>query len=170
MAATVRSQDALELRQGIGQHTGELWVQIVGREREFIGMEFDEGWNCFLVRRDGQRVAWEQTNPSAGQRQVRMLAFYEALRQLAHLVPPLLVDTPLARLDAEVRESVLQRLYLQGHQTILLTTNAEIEPDGALFESIRDRVARAYTLHPDGEAESMDYEVRVSGDYFGKKV
>jgi len=45
------------------------------------------------VRRDGKKVTWEDTNTSAGQRQVAMLAFYEALRRLAKLVPPLVVDT-----------------------------------------------------------------------------
>ena len=67
-------------------------------------------------------------------KEYRCTSAAEATAWLAQLVPPLLVDTPLARLDAEVRESVLRRLYLMGHQTILLTTNAEIGPEGPLFE------------------------------------
>jgi DNA sulfur modification protein DndD len=99
-----------------------------------------------------------------------MLAFYEALRRLAKLVPPLVVDTPLARLDKEVRTNVLDRLYLTGHQSIILSTNSEIDPEGQLFERVRDRLARAYTLHPYGEPESNDYQVHINGDYFGQVV
>jgi DNA sulfur modification protein DndD len=99
-----------------------------------------------------------------------MLAFYEALRRLAKLVPPLVVDTPLARLDKEIRSNVLDQLYLMGHQSIILSTNAEIDPEGPLFERIRNRLARVYTLHPYGRRDSVDYEVRITSDYFGHDV
>ena len=127
-------------------------------------MDFDSHWQCWLMRRDCKKVTWEETNTSAGQRQVRMLAFYEALRRLAKLVPPLVVDTPLARLDKEVRANVLDQLYLSGHQSIILATNAEVDPEGKLFDRIRDRLARVYTLHPHGRQDSINYEVKITGD------
>jgi len=166
-AGEIRSRAAVQLRKKVSEHVGELWVDITERTREFLGIEFDSHWQCFLVRRDGRRVTWEETNTSAGQRQVRMLAFYEALRRLAKLVPPLVVDTPLARLDKEVRANVLDQLYLSGHQSIILTTNSEVDPDGPLFERVRNRLGRVYTLHPHGKPESTEYEVRITNDYFG---
>lgn len=169
-ASEIRSQAAIQLRKRLSEHVGELWVEITERQREFLGMEFDSHWQCWLVRRDGKRVTWEDTNTSAGQRQVRMLAFYEALRRLAKLVPPLVVDTPLARLDKEVRANVLDKLYLTGHQSIILSTNSEVDPEGHLFDTIRSRLARVYTLHPHGKPDSMSYEVRVTSDYFGHEL
>ncbi len=169
-AGEIRSRAAIQMRRQISEAVGKLWVEITEREREFEGMDFDSHWQCWLVRRDGKKVTWEETNTSAGQRQVRMLAFYEALRRLAKLVPPLVVDTPLARLDKEVRANVLDQLYLSGHQSIILSTNAEIDPEGLLFDEIRDRLARAYTLHPHGRPDSPNYEVRITSDYFGHDV
>lgn len=166
-AGEIRSRAAIEMRREISEHVGKLWTEITERDREFSGMDFDSHWQCYLMRRDGKKETWENTNTSAGQRQVRMLAFYEALRRLAKLVPPLVVDTPLARLDKEVRANVLDRLYLSGHQSIILSTNAEIDPEGALFDRIRDRLARVYTLHPHGQADSPNYEVRITNNYFG---
>lgn len=166
-AGEIRSRAAIRMRKKISEHVGELWSEITERKREFLGMEFDSHWQCLLIRRDGKRVTWEETNTSAGQRQVRMLAFYEALRRLAKLVPPLVVDTPLARLDKEVRANALDRLYLSGHQSIILTTNSEVDPEGPLFKRIGDRLARVYTLHPYGKPDSTDYEVRITNDYFG---
>lgn len=166
-AGEIRSRAAIAMRKEIAREVGRLWVEIAEREREFDGMEFDSHWQCWLVRRDGKKMTWEEANTSAGQRQVRMLAFYEALRRLAKLVPPLVVDTPLARLDKEVRANVLDRLYLSGHQSIILSTNAEIDPDGPLFDEVRDRLARVYTLHPHGKPDSTNYEVRVTSNYFG---
>jgi DNA sulfur modification protein DndD len=169
-ATEIRARAADELRHQISEHVGDLWVRITERQREFLGMEFDANWNCFLLRRDGRKATWEETNTSAGQRQVRMLAFYEALRRLAKLAPPLVVDTPLGRLDREVKDSVLDQLYLTGHQTIILTTNSEIDPEGPLFEEIGERIARVYTLNPRGRENSINYEVEVTRDYFGKTI
>lgn len=169
-ATEIRVRAAEQLRKKISEHVGELWVEITERQKEFLGMEFDKNWNCFLLRRDGKKASWEESNTSAGQRQVRMLAFYEALRRLAKLAPPLVVDTPLGRLDKEVKNSVLDALYLTGHQTIILTTNSEIDPDGALFDRVQDKLARVYTLHPHGREGSVNYEVNVTNDYFGRKI
>ncbi|MGH7963707.1 MAG: AAA family ATPase [Candidatus Binatia bacterium] len=169
-AADIRARAADQLRRKISEHVGELWVEITERQQEFYGMDFDKHWGCRLLRRDGQHSSWEDTNTSAGQRQVRMLAFYEALRRLAKLAPPLVVDTPLGRLDKEVKDSVLDQLYLTGHQTIILTTNSEIDSDGLLFERIQDKLARVYTLHPYGREDSANYEVRKTDDYFGRRL
>ncbi len=169
-ATEILARAADQLRRKISENVGELWVAITERQREFLGMDFDKNWNCWLLRRDGKRAKWEETNTSAGQRQVRMLAFYEALRRLAKLAPPLIVDTPLGRLDKEVKDSVLDQLYLTGHQTIILTTNSEIDPDGPLFVRVQDKLARVYTLHPYGREDSVNYEVRMTNDYFGHKL
>ena len=165
----IRIRAAEQLREKISEYVGELWTEITERRREFLGMKFDENWSCWLLGRNGEKSSWEDANTSAGQRQVRMLAFYEALRRLAKVAPPLVVDTPLGRLDKEIRNSVLDRLYLTGHQTIILTTNSEIDPDGLLFGRIHERFGRVYTLHPYEQGDSVNYEVRVSNDYFGRR-
>ncbi len=66
-----------------------------------------------------------------------------------------------------MRANVLDQLYLTGHQSVILTTNSEVDPDGELFRRVSDRLARVYTLHPHGNPDSSDYEVRVTSDYFG---
>jgi DNA sulfur modification protein DndD len=166
----IKKQAAIQLREQVSAVVGDLWVDIAERELEFKGMDFDASWNCLLRKRDGSQIVWELVQTSAGQKQVRLLAFTEALRRLARLAPPLVVDTPLARLDKEVRRAVLERLYLAGHQSIILTTNAEIDPESDQFDRIKDQLARVYTLHPEGNPASNDYIVRVSDDYFGRSL
>lgn len=166
----IRNRAADQLRSRIAEHVGEIWVDIADRTEEFTSMEFDAHWSCFLKRHNGTVVPWDEINPSAGQRQVRILAFNEALRRLARLVPPLVVDTPLGRLDKTVRANVLDQLYLSGHQSIILSTDAEIDSDSAAFDAIESRIARVYTLHPHGNPASQDYQVEITEDYFGRTV
>jgi len=166
----IQHRASIMLRGKISEYVSELWLDIADRRHEFEKLSFDKDWSCLLHRRDGKKVAWDEINPSAGQRQVRLLAFTEALRRLARLTPPLVVDTPLGRLDKEVRESVLDNVYLGGHQSIILSTNAEIDPDGPLFDKVKKKVARVYTLQPYGESGSLDYRIRVQENYFGRTV
>ncbi len=172
-ASEMRKKASEQMRKGINERVSELWLEITDRSHEFKGLRFTgDLWQCELVPHKGAPIPWDEANPSAGQRQVRLLAFYEALRRLAQTVPPLVVDTPLGRLDREVRAAVLDRLYLSddGHQSIVLATNAEIDPDGDLFAKVRDRFGKAYTLVPEGIPGSDDYEVKLETRYFGKKV
>lgn len=166
----IRLQAAVQLRTKISSIVSDLWLEITGRKSEWSQMVFDEHWKCDLLKKNGKSIDWEDANPSAGQRQVRILAFTEALRQLAKLIPPLIVDTPLGRLDKEVRESVLNKLYLTGHQSIILSTNSEIDPESDQFKKIANRIGRCYTLIPKGDPESLDFQVHVDEKYFGKTV
>jgi DNA sulfur modification protein DndD len=171
-AHELRERAALQMRIKINDLVGDLWLDIMGRRHEFVAMKFNRNWECHLVRKNESEVNWNDVNTSAGQRQVRLLAFYEALRRLAYSVPPLVVDTPLGRLDKEVREAVLNKLYLsnEGHQSIVLSTNAEIDPETELFEKMRRRFGRAYTLVPYGSPDSDDYAVEIKEGYFGHEV
>jgi DNA sulfur modification protein DndD len=171
-ASELRKRASDKMRSQLNDVVGELWIDIMGRRREFAGMRFDPYWNCELIRKSGEKVRWDDINSSAGQRQVRLLAFYEALRRLAQSVPPLVVDTPLGRLDKEVRDAVLNKLYLSddGHQSIVLSTNAEIDPDGELFAKVRYKFGKAFTLVPYGKPDGEDYEVEIQKNYFERKV
>jgi DNA sulfur modification protein DndD len=169
-ADKIREKAANKMREQISEIVSRIWLEITDRENEFEKMEFNEKWECYLYTYDGNKIHWDDINPSAGQRQVRILAFYEALKRLAKTVPPFVVDTPLARLDKEVRESVLEKLYLSGHQSIILSTNAEIGPDSPLFEKISNNIARVYTLNLRENLETKDYDLYVSKDYFGRQI
>lgn len=162
----IKQRAATQLRDKISDIVGGIWLDITDRGMEYNGLHFDKKWNCFLQKLGGEMQKWEDANTSAGQRQVRILAFTEALRRLAKIVPPLVVDTPLGRLDKEVKQSVLEQLYVAGHQSIVLSTNSEIEPNTPLFEGISSKLSKVYTLNPVGDISSKSYHVDVSNDYF----
>jgi DNA sulfur modification protein DndD len=50
-AEEIQKRAAIQLRGKIAEHVGELWVDITGRGREFLGMDFDK--NCFFTDHSG---------------------------------------------------------------------------------------------------------------------
>ena len=88
---------------------------------------------------------------SAGERQLFALSMLQALREVSNRELPLIMDTPLARLDEAHRDSVLTE-YLPhvAEQSLLLATDAEI--DDSALAMIRDRCAHAFVLNHDQDA------------------
>lgn len=89
---------------------------------------------------------------SAGERQLFALALLWALRQVSGRQLPLVIDTPLARLDDSHRTRLLHDFVPQvSDQIVLLTTDAEL--DGRLLGQAEPWLARAYRLHFNAERQ-----------------
>ncbi len=64
---------------------------------------------------------------SAGEKQIFVMALYQALSRLNKISVPYIIDTPFARIDGEHREKILRHFFkeLKG-QIIILSTDEEI--------------------------------------------
>lgn len=89
---------------------------------------------------------------SAGEKQIFIMALYQALSQLNKINVPYIVDTPFARIDKEHRGKILNQFFkkLNG-QIIILSTDEEIVgeyQDSILVRWIskRDRLLRILFL------------------------
>jgi DNA sulfur modification protein DndD len=87
----------------------------------------------------------EKSDLSAGEKQLFAIAFIYALAQLSGSRMPLVIDTPLGRLDKEHRRRfVAGFLPTASHQVILLSTDTEIV--GQLFEDVEPILASHFEL------------------------
>lgn len=82
---------------------------------------------------------------SAGEKQLFAVAFIYALAQLSGSRMPLVIDTPLGRLDKEHRRRfVAEFLPTASHQVILLSTDTEIV--GSLYSDVQSLLANHFEL------------------------
>ncbi|MCZ7570923.1 MAG: DNA sulfur modification protein DndD [Ardenticatenaceae bacterium] len=87
---------------------------------------------------------------SAGERQLYALALLWALRQVSGRRLPLVIDTPLARLDAIHRQRLIHDyIPVVSDQVMLFVTDAELDTD--LLAQLGPRVARTYGLNYDSQ-------------------
>ena len=109
---------------------------------------------------DGKWIDVEQL--SAGQRQLVCLAVLLAYKNLSGWMLPIIIDTPLSRLDSAHRENLLYN-YLPNvsHQVVILSTDKEI--DRNIRENLNDWLARAYTL----EFDKVTQSTSIVPGYFG---
>jgi len=82
---------------------------------------------------------------SAGERQLLAMATMWALKEVSGAPMPVIVDTPLGRLDSDHRSSVVQNYFPRvSHQVILLATDAEV--DDEVLDWLSPAISRAYHL------------------------
>jgi DNA sulfur modification protein DndD len=93
---------------------------------------------------------------SAGERQLLAVAILWGLAQAAGQPLPVLIDTPLGRLDSSHRGHLIERYFPQAsHQVILLSTDTEI--DEAAYENLKAHIGHAYEVvfDPTGNSSSV---------------
>jgi DNA sulfur modification protein DndD len=90
---------------------------------------------------------------SAGERQLTALALLWALARAAGRPLPVVIDTPLGRLDAGHRRHVVERyMPAASHQVVVLSTDTEI--DSELHELLAPSVGVEYHLVNDAEGRT----------------
>lgn len=102
---------------------------------------------------------------SAGEKQVFIMALYQALSRLNKVSVPYLIDTPFARIDNEHRQNILNNFFMKlKGQIIILSTDEEIV--GAHKESIESAISNYYLLqHSENNGTAI-----ISDTYFGGEV
>lgn len=100
-------------------------------------------------------------NISAGMKQLVAQALLWGLKDVAHKDAPVIIDTPLARIDREHQQNLITRYFPHaGRQVIILPTDSEL--DREKYELIRPHVYREYRLVNElGEATHVE-----SGGYY----
>lgn len=82
---------------------------------------------------------------SAGEKQIYAIAILEALAKTSGRKLPIIIDTPLGRLDSQHRDKLIQHYFPQAsHQVIILSTDTEIDQD--FYTELEGDISHAYHI------------------------
>jgi len=82
---------------------------------------------------------------SAGEKQVYAISLLWGMAKVAGRPLPMIVDTPLGRLDSHHRSNLVKHYFpVAAHQVIVLSTDTEV--DRAHYEELRPHISHAYRL------------------------
>ena len=105
-------------------------------------IEISDNGNTKIVSKSGKEITFDR---SAGENQIFATALIAGLAQVSRVKAPMVVDTPLGRLDSLHRKNILDFWTNdKKRQVILLSQDEEI--DHKYFKQIRDGVSKTYLL------------------------
>jgi DNA sulfur modification protein DndD len=148
-----------EVRQALGEFRASVARRHLARIEELVleGFNFllrkddlvkelkidPESYQLTLFGPDHQELSAERL--SAGERQLLAVALIWGLVRASGRPLPVVIDTPLGRLDSSHRTHLVERYFPRAsHQVLLLSTDEEI--DGRYYEMLGSAVGREYTL------------------------
>ncbi len=112
--------------------------------------------------REGRQI--DRMRLSSGEQQLLVISMLWALGICSRVEFPVIIDTPLARLDSAHRETLIRNYFTQASkQVIILSTDQEIRPED--YGMLREEIGREFTLVYD--EDTMSSTVREG--YFGGK-
>ena len=111
-----------ELRKKVEATASDLFMSMTTEKDDFRGLTINESYGLTIRHRDGTPVEAR----SAGAEHVVALALMGALQRNAPLRGPIVMDSPLGRLDTGHTANVIRALPLLAEQVVLLIHESEV--------------------------------------------
>ena len=152
-----------ELRQRrvseLSRRMSEMMTKLAHKDDLVSKISIDpETYVLRILNSKGEEVQ----SPSAGEREVFALSMLWGLAQISKRNLPVVIDTPLGRLDTKHRASIVKHYFPQaGEQVLILSTDSEI--DEQWHKALRPSIVQEFVLEHDDKEEVTTI---VSGRYF----
>ena len=144
----------------LGREILDAFARLTHKEGLVADLRVDPN-DLRIVLLDGCGHEIPKSRLSSGERQMLAVAILWGLARASGQTLPVMIDTPMARLDSSHRQTfVSEYLPHASHQVIVLSTDTEIV--GESFESLREHVGRMYRLEFDDTLQ----ETRIVEGYF----
>lgn len=129
----------------IAESMTEAYRSMAHKEDQVDRIEIDDKCNVSLFDTSG--VNLRDYDLSAGEKQIFTQSLFYAVSSVSRRGFPMVIDTPLGRLDDMHRKGVLKHLVGREHQVILLSTDTEVV--GEYLGAIKPNIQKKYLVHYD---------------------
>jgi DNA sulfur modification protein DndD len=110
----------------------------------------DKTYEISIIDRSGHKI--QKSSLSAGEKEVFAISLLWGLAQTSQLKLPIIIDTPLSRLDSTHRDNIVNNYFPNaGEQVIILSTDTEIDKE--YFRSLQGHLSGAASLEFDEKQE-----------------
>lgn len=159
-AGKIKIEIMEETRKEIEERTKKQFFDVIWKKVTYKEVKIDDNYNFLVLDQTGRKALGTL---SAGERESLALSFMAALNTVSGFDVPIVIDTPLARIDTEPRQDIARSIpeYFKDTQVVLLVTSAEYT--SAVRKSLSKNVCKEYKIkfeeHKKGsEAKVVPYE------------
>jgi len=115
----------------------------------------DKTYEVRISDRNGHEI--KKSGLSAGEKEVFAVSLLWGLAQTSQLKLPIVIDTPLSRLDSTHRDNIVNNYFPNaGEQVIILSTDTEIDKD--YYRTLKTRLSGAGSLVFDQQRELTTFQ------------
>ncbi|MFQ5685953.1 MAG: DNA sulfur modification protein DndD [Candidatus Scalindua sp.] len=130
------------------EYTIEMWEKLAHKKDQIKSILINPDRQFSIELYDYRSRLIDKTKLSAGEKELLAISLIWALSRLANVNLPVVIDTPLGRLDTIHRENIARNYFSNAsHQVILLSTNTEIV--GKEYEAIKPFLSKEYLIVKD---------------------
>lgn len=156
VANTIIERYRIELQKNkvgeVAKTMTECYKQLANKKTLVERIEMNpETLDLIYLNKSGAEVA--RTSFSAGEKQLMVIALLWALAICSKKRLPVIIDTPLSRLDSVHRQALIKTYFPNASdQTIILSTDSEI--DQKCYEMMSENIGDEFTLIYDDVSKS----------------
>ena len=134
----------------------------LAHEQQVYRIHIDESGKTTILSKEGEEIPFDK---SAGENQVFATALLAGLAEISGIDAPLVVDTPLGRLDSTHRANILKYWVSdKKRQVILLSQDKEIDRD--TYSSLEPNVGMTYLLQHAEIGSGVGRTTAIENQYF----
>lgn len=140
----------------------KVYKQLAHKD-QVAKIEIDNDGTTRILGKTNRELEFDR---SAGENQIFATALIAGLAEVSGVKAPMVVDTPLGRLDSLHRQNIFKFWTGNtGRQVILLSQDKEIDPD--FYKSIKGNVSATYLLSNVDVGDGIGRTTVIAGKYFG---
>ena len=153
--ASVLNQFIVRLRknkvQMLQEKTFEMYRLLSSRSGLIKDISIDDKtYEVRITDRNGHQI--RKSSMAAGEKEVFAVSLLWGLAQTSELKLPIVIDTPLSRLDSTHRDNIVNNYFPNaGEQVVILSTDTEI--DTLYYRTLKSRLSGAGILEFDQRQE-----------------
>lgn len=131
---------------------GAAFQELARKEDLLANARIDpQNFTVKLLNREGRELRKAQL--SAGEKQIYAIAMLDALARTSGRRLPVVIDTPLGRLDSQHRSNLVTSYFPRAsHQVILLSTDVEV--DESFYKTLSPFVSHAFEIRYDNAEQA----------------
>jgi len=149
----------------LAEHTVEMWKKLARKQDLIDRISIDPERHFSIGLYDKEDRPIDKTKLSAGEKELLAIALIWALARIANRSLPVVIDTPLGRLDNEHRAHIAQHYFPNtSHQVILLSTDTEIV--GTELAAIKPYISKSFSIQYDEKNQTST----VTPDSYFEKI
>lgn len=122
------------------------------RKEDMIARVAIDPQSCEVTLFDGHDQSINKGSLSSGELEIYAISMLWSLARTSGQKLPFIIDTPLARLDSEHRDNLINQFFPHAsHQVMIFSTNTEV--DRQYFDQLKPNLAKAFSLEYDQTAK-----------------